>query len=78
MISILHLHIADISLSLQFRQLDESTVTDYAYALSRGEELPDVIVAFDRETAWATEKSVIILGNYCILPKPAGKSRHFI
>jgi len=43
------LHIADISSSLQFRQLDESTVTDYAYALSRGEALPDVTVAFDRE-----------------------------
>ena len=49
MTSILHLHIADISSSLQFRQLDESTVTDYAYALSRGEALPDVTVAFDRE-----------------------------
>ena len=50
MTNTLHLHIADISLSLQFRQLDEETVTDYAYALSRGEELPDVQVAFDRET----------------------------
>jgi len=49
MTSILHLHIADISLSLQVRQWDEETVTDYAYALSQGEELPDVCVAFDRE-----------------------------
>ena len=49
MTSVLHLHIADISLSLQFRQLDEETVTDYAYALSQGAELPDVQVAFDRE-----------------------------
>jgi len=49
MTSILHLNIADISLSLQFRQLDDETVTDYASALSRREELPDVTVAFDRE-----------------------------
>ena len=50
MTSIQHLNIAELSLSLQFRQLDEETVADYASALSLGEELPDVIVAFDRET----------------------------
>ena len=50
MTSIQHLNIAELSLSLQFRQLDEETVADYASALSQGAELPDVIVAFDRET----------------------------
>jgi hypothetical protein len=50
MTNILHLHISDINLSLQFRHLSEETVSDYAYALSQKEELPDVTVAFDRET----------------------------
>jgi hypothetical protein len=50
MTSFQHLHISDINVSLRFRQLDDETVLDYAYALSQKEELPEVNVAFDRET----------------------------
>jgi len=50
MTSIQHLQISDISLILQFRQLDEETIADYAAALQAKTELPDVTVALDRDT----------------------------
>jgi len=48
--SILNLNIADLNLSLQFRNVDEDTVANYADKLAHGVELPYVSVAFDRET----------------------------
>ena len=44
------LDIARLDWSLQFRPLDEETVTDYYAVLERGDELPPFAVAYDRST----------------------------
>ena len=40
-----------------------------------GKPVLTVIWQYAWKTAWATEKSVVILGDYCILPNPT-KLRH--
>jgi len=47
--SVLHLPIAEISCSLQFRAIDPETIADYVAALAANVELPDVEIAFDEE-----------------------------